>query len=114
MSEDLWPRAGGGENETYGATFDYGDWQVEVVSRETGEAETHDVSLGELGAMFRGVVGGVNMARPPWGWFDRNEEDRRQGEWFLTPAETIKRHFDLDDRFSTVYRHHPVMGVYRD
>ena len=54
------------------------------------------------------------MARPPWGWFDRNEEEVRQGEWFLTPAETIRRHFDAGDAVSAVYVHHPVMGLYRD
>jgi hypothetical protein len=54
------------------------------------------------------------MARPPWGWFDRDEQDRRQGEWFFAPAETVKRHFDLDESFSTTYIHHPIFSVLRD
>lgn len=56
------------------------------------------------------------MARPPWGWYDQDEQGEEgcwQGEWFLTPAETIKRHFGLDDDFSTTYLHHPVLGVMR-
>jgi hypothetical protein len=53
------------------------------------------------------------MARPPWGWFDQDETGQRQGGWFLTPAETIQRHFGLGDGFSTTYLHHPALGFYR-
>ena len=72
------------------------------------------MTLGEIGSLFRGTVGGRNMARPSWGWYDQDEPDCRQGEWFLVPAETVKRHFDLGDDFSTTYLHHPVIGVLRD
>jgi hypothetical protein len=108
MVTTLWPRALGGENATYGGTFDYGSWSLNVGGEE------REFVVGEIGSMFRGVVGGPNMARPPWGWFDMDETDRRQGEWFLTPAETVKRHFNLGDEFSTLYVHHPVFAVYRD
>ena len=113
MAESLWPRAGRGVNRTYGGTFDYGTWTIRVAEhgREVTEWE---VTLGEIGSTFRGIVGGRDMARPPWGWFDRDERDRRQGEWFLTPAETVKRHFGLGEAFSMTYVHHPLLGVIRD
>ena len=113
MAESIWPRAGRGENRTYGGTFDYGTWTVQV-SRGNQEVTQREVTLGEIGSMFRGTVGGRDMARPPWGWFDRDERDRRQGAWFLTPAETVKSHFGLDDAFSLTYVHHPVLGIVRD
>ena len=105
----LWPRAKRGAGATYGATFDYRSWSIELA---TG-SDAPEVLVGPIGSAFNGTVGGRNMARPPWGWFDRDEEDRRQGEWFLTPAETIKWHFELGDDFSTSYLHHPVFEVYR-
>jgi hypothetical protein len=116
LTRTLWPRAQRGAGPTYGGAFDYQSWTVQVVGT-TSDVVEHEVQLGPVGSTFNGTVGGRNMARPPWGWFDRDEVDRRQGEWFLTPAETIKRHFALDDadgdRFSTVYTHHPVLGVFR-
>ncbi len=113
IAKTLWPVARDGESETYGETLDYGSWTVQV-SGAGQDAAQRDVSIGPIGWMFSGTVGGRNMARPPWGWFDRDERDRRQGEWFFAPAETVKRHFDLDEAFSTVYVHHPVFGVFRD
>ena len=113
MSETLWPLAQSGENAIYGGTFDYRTHTV-TVAHADGDTAAREVVVGPIGSVFRGTVGGRNMARPPWGWFDRDERDRRQGEWFLTPAETVKRHFELDDTFSTAYVHHPVLGIYRD
>jgi len=112
MATTLWPRAADGGNATYDGAFDYGTWTVRAAAG--GEETESEIVLGRLGALFRGVVGGRNMARPPWGWFDRDEQDRRQGEWFFSPAETIRRHFDLDESFSTTYIHHPIFGVLRD
>ena len=112
MAETLWPLAQNGENATYGRAFDYRTHTV-TLSHADGDTTTREVAIGPIGSALRGTVGGRHMARPPWGWFDR-DEDRRQGEWFLTPAETVKRHFDLDDTFSTAYVHHPVLGIYRD
>lgn len=112
LARTLWPRALRGEGPTYGGAFDYQSWKIQVA--ETAQTVTErEVLLGSVGSAFNGTVGGRHMARPPWGWFDRDEEDRRQGEWFLSPAETIKRHYDLGEAFSTVYVHHPVFGVYR-
>ena len=108
----LWPRAQRGAGLTYGGTFDYRSWTVRVAGVEQQVTE-RDLAVGPVGSTFNGTVGGRNMARPPWGWFDRDEEDRRQGEWFFAPAETIKRHFALDEAFSTAYVHHPVFGIYR-
>lgn len=113
MAETLWPFARDQYGELYGGVFDYGDWTVEVLNSDD-RVVTREVTLGEIGSLFRGTVGGQNMARPPWGWYDQDEPDRRQGEWFLAPAETVKRHFGLDDDFSTTYLHHPVVEVFRE
>ena len=113
MAETLWPFARARHEELYGGEFDYGRWTVDVLDSDD-RVVAREVTLGEIGSLFRGTVGGPNMARPPWGWYDQDEPDRRQGEWFLAPAETVKRHFDLGDDFSTAYLHHPVIGVFRD
>ena len=113
MAERLWPFARDLHGELYGGVFDYGLWTVDVLDSDD-RVIARDVPLGEVGSLFRGTVGGRNLARPPWGWYDQDEQDRRQGEWFITPAETVKRHFDLGDDFSTTYLHHPVLGVLRD
>ena len=113
MAETLWPFARDQYRELYGGVFDYGRWTVEVLDSDD-RVTSREVMLGEVGSLFRGTVGGRNMARPPWGWYDQDELGRRQGEWFLAPAETVKRHFDLGDDFSTTYLHHPVVGVLRD
>lgn len=112
LTEALWPAARAGHRGIYGGTFDYQSWTVQTRAA-TGVAREHEVALGELGAVLNGTVGGRNMARPPWGWFDQDETDQRQGAWFLTPAETIQRHFGLGDEFSTIYLHHPVLEIYR-
>ena len=113
MTETLWPFARDRYGELYGGAFDYGRWTIDVQDSDDRVA-MHEVTLGEIGSLFRGTVGGRNMARPPWGWYDQDETDRRQGEWFLAPAETVKRHFNLGDDFSTTYLHHPAVGVLRD
>ena len=119
MTETLWPFARDRFPDLYAGAFDYRTWAIQVLDGDSqdGRVREHEVTLGEIGSSFRGTVGGRNMARPPWGWYDQDEqgeEGRRQGEWFLTPAETIKRHFGLGDEFSTTYVHHPVLGVMRD
>lgn len=112
MAETLWPFARAQLDELYGGSFDYGRWTVDVLDSDA-RVVSREVTVGKVGSLFRGVVGGRNMARPPWGWYDQDEPDRRQGEWFLAPAETIKRHFDVGEDFSTTYLHHPVVGVLR-
>ena len=112
LSETLWPFARGRQRDIFGAEFDYHSWTIHV-RNANGTVTAREVEVGDVGSKFRGTVGGRNMARPPWGWYDQDEEDQRQGGWFLTPAETVKRHFELDDAFSTIYVHHPVLGVFR-
>ena len=106
----LWPRARKGVNETYGAKTDYGRVTVSV-ALANGRAQTRTVNMGVLGSAFLGQVGGHNMARPPWGWFDVKERDAEAGAWFFDPAVTIKRHFKLGDDFSVAYTWQPFLGV---
>ena len=108
----LWPRARKGANETYGAVLDYGSRTVNVEGA-SGKIASRNVRLGSLGTAFRGVVGAPNMARPPWGWFDRDERDEKPGAWFFDPAAIVKRHFKPGDDFSTAYMHAPFLGVFR-
>lgn len=108
----LWPRARRGANETYGAALDYGTLTVSVAGA-SGNAANRSAKLGSLGASFRGGVGATNMARPPWGWFDRDERDEPRGSWFFDPASTVKRHFKLGDDFTAAYLHAPFLGVFR-
>ena len=112
MAEALWPFAQARHQGIFGGRFDYRSWTVQATDG-SGTVTPHEVSVGEVGSVLRGTVGGRNMARPPWGWYDQSEENQRQGGWFLTPAETVKRHFGLGDAFSTIYEHHPVLGIYR-
>ena len=69
LYDTVWARAQGGANTTFGDSFGFA-----TVSVRTRAASGDDTALavepGLLGASFRGVVGGRNMARPPWGWFD--------------------------------------------
>jgi Zn-dependent protease with chaperone function len=112
LTESLWPAARQQHSGVFGGSFDYQDWTVRALDAG-GNVVTHETTLGLVGSVLNGVVGGRNMARPPWGWYDQDETDQRQGGWYLTPAETVKRHFGLGDDFSTTYTHHPTLGVYR-
>jgi len=111
LYETVWARAQAGANATFGESFGFA-----AVSVRTRAASGDDTVLvvepGLLGASFRGVVGGRNMARPPWGWFDNRERERPLGEWFFDPAGTIARHFSPDEPFSLVYIHHPYLGIF--
>ncbi len=106
--ETFWPHAAKGANETYGEEHDYGF----VLVRLGSDTET-PVKLGKMGSALNGKVGAANMSRPPWGWFDGQDQGRPLGEWFLQPAETIRRHWKLPDSFSTVYVYHPFFGQFR-
>lgn len=109
----LWARAHRGTGDTFGDEFAYAPLSVSERQR-SGDDEVREVDPGTLGASFRGGVGGRNMARPPWGWFDSRERDRPLGEWFLDPAGIIARHFTPDEPFSRVYVHHPYLGIVED
>ena len=100
----LWSRAQSraGKDSTYGDVKDYGTVSI-LVRQSDGRATERKVQIGSIGYTFLGKVGGQNMARPPWAWFDRNNRDEPLGLWFFDPATTIKRHFGLDETFSTAY-----------
>ena len=109
--DTLWPRSRSGKNETFGEEHDYGVLTVRF-AQGAEDAQRH-VRLGVLGSALNGVVGAANMSRPPWGWFDGQERGRPLGEWFLQPAETIRRHWNLPESFSTAYIYHPFLGQFR-
>jgi len=98
----LWSKAKGEANKTYGVTVDYGEVALSISLNGTTTTEKK-FKLGTTGCAFLGTVGGINMARPPWGWFDRDERDQPLGLWFFNPAATIKRDFKLETDFSTSY-----------
>jgi len=98
----LWSKATAQINATFGETFDYGDVKLST-SLNGNHATDKTFKIGKRGCAFLGSVGGINMARPPWGWFDREEKELPLGQWFFDPATTIKRDFKLDSTFSTSY-----------
>ena len=106
----LWPRARKGVNETYGATTDYGRMSISV-AQTNRRVQERQINLGVLGAAFLGTVGGRNMARPPWGWFDVKERAEPAGAWFFDPAGTVKRHFKLGEEFSVAYVWQPFLNI---
>ena len=109
--ETLWSRSRSGKNETCGDEHDYGIVAVRL-NEGTEEVERH-IRLGVLGSALNGVVGAANMSRPPWGWFDGEDRARPLGEWFLLPAETVRRRWKLAESFSTTYTYHPFFGLFR-
>ncbi|HEV2862934.1 MAG TPA: hypothetical protein VGX48_18095 [Pyrinomonadaceae bacterium] len=100
----LWPRARKGVGLTYGAPQTFQLAPAAATGRKLNVT---------AGSAFLGKVGAPNMARPPWGWFDREERGAAPGEWFFDPAKTIKRHFTLGDDFGTRYLHAPFLGIKR-
>jgi hypothetical protein len=108
----LWSQAQSGANKTYGEAHEYNGWQFSKAVMES-PAAGQTAKPGKIGSAFLGKVGAPNMARPPWGWFDNSERDRPLGEWFFSPAETIKRHFQAGDDFPVNYLHQPFLGLFR-
>ncbi|HSS18687.1 MAG TPA: hypothetical protein VLL54_01185 [Pyrinomonadaceae bacterium] len=101
----LWPKAKlnkGGKDQTYASPRDYQQISIDV-EKSQGKTTSQKINLGTLGSAFLGDTGGVNMARPPWAWFDKNHRNDPPGLWFFDPARVIKRDFKLDDSFSTAY-----------
>jgi len=98
----LWAKATAETNTAFGVVFDYGEITLST-SLTGGAATDKKFKVGKRGCAFLGAVGGVNMARPPWGWFDLDERAQPLGNWFFDPANAIKRHFNLDSHFSTSY-----------
>jgi Zn-dependent protease with chaperone function len=103
IDRTLWPLAQRGLTETYGETDDYG--QILLAFEQDGKVVEQPLTLGRLGSAFRGKVGGKNLARPPWGWFDGKDRDLPVGHWFFDPARTIRRDFALGDDFPVAYLH---------
>lgn len=103
----LWAKGRGPHAKlTYGSTYDYGQIAISVV-QAPGGAALRNIRVGKIGVTFLGKVGGINMARPPWGWFDKEERDQPLGRWFFDPATVIKRDFKLGETFSTTYTRLP-------
>jgi len=105
ISTTLWAKAQDAPNSTYATSCDYGPFQM--VLNQSGKAAGKKFNAGKAGCAFVGRVGGQNMARPPWAWFDRRERERLPGRWFFDPAGTIKQNFRLGERFSTTYLRNP-------
>jgi hypothetical protein len=106
----LWARARSGINETYGTKRDYGRFKI-TKALANGKAVAQNIRVGVLGAAYVGKVGGQNMARPPWGWFDQNEREAAAGSWFFDPATTVKQHFKLGDEMSLAYTRQTFLGI---
>lgn len=108
ISTTLWTHAKlkARDNKTYGGFQDYGEIAISVAQAK-GRAVNRKFKVGLLGSAFVGDTGGVNMARPPWAWFDKSRRNDKIGLWFFDPATIIKRDFGLDNSFSTAYSRVP-------
>lgn len=103
--QTLWQKARVSKKDkdaTYGDTHDYGQVSINLV-QPNEKVVAHKIKLGEIGSAFVGDTGGINMARPPWTWFDKNHRSDPTGLWFFDPATVIRRDFKLDESFSTAY-----------
>ncbi len=104
--ETLWKKAttglGDGANITYGGDHDYGQITI-TLAQPKGKVANRKITVGKIGSTFRGDTGGLNMARPPWAWFDNKTRKQPLGLWFFDPATIIKRDFRTGDSFSTTY-----------
>ena len=98
----LWSRSKRETNETYGISYDYGEIKL-MISLAGADSKEQTFKVGKVGCAFVGNIGGINMARPPWGWFDRDDRDKRLGLWFFDPATIVKNDYKLDASFSTSY-----------
>lgn len=106
----LWARARSAKpNGTFGVVKDFGTISIDVI--ESGKPVTKKITLGSLASAFEGNMGGRNMARPPWAWFDNNRRDEQLGLWFFDPAKIVKRDFKLPDSFSTAYTKLPFWAT---
>jgi len=113
--QTLWQKAQVRAKEkdaTYGTSHDYAQISISLVQPD-GRVVEQKVKVGERGAAFLGDTGGINMARPPWAWFDKDHRSDPLGLWFFDPALVIKRDFKLDESFSTAYLHLPFWAVSR-
>ncbi len=111
IATTLWPKARTAEkNIAYGTFNDYGSISINVIGTK-GQIVPKKIAIGKLASAFLGSTGGVNMARPPWGWFSNSERKDPLGLWFFDPATIVKRDFSLGDSFSTAYTRLPFWAV---
>lgn len=107
LQTTIWPRVrSGNSNVTFGSSHDYGQIMISV-AQANGGSTVRKLTVGKIGVAFLGKAGGVNMARAPWAWFDKDTRDQPLGRWFFDPATIIKRDFKLDESFSTAYSRLP-------
>ncbi len=106
LQTTIWPRATSNSNITFGGSHDYGQITINV-AQGNGGATVRKVTVGKIGVAFLGKAGGINMARTPWAWFDKDTREQPLGRWFFDPAAIIKRDFSLDESFSTAYTRLP-------
>lgn len=111
--DTFWKHAQGDANDTFGEAEDYGTRTIMVATPASDVSTPIQATLGRLGSALRGAAGAINMARPPWGWFDMGERDRLLGEWFFDPANTVRRHVKALKTSSSAYLHQPFFGVLR-
>lgn len=109
--DTFWAKARGDAPDTFGNAQDYGTRTITVTAN--GKSVSREIKLGSLGSSFNGKEGAVNMARPPWGWFDMTERHQPLGQWFLDPAGVVARHFDEMKSVPVAYIHHPFFDVFR-
>lgn len=105
----LWPHAKNHKSEkdpTYADAHDYGQLTLSVIQKN-GKSSLQNIKIGNIGETFVGDTGGINMAHPPWAWYDRSHRSDPRGTWFFDPARVIKRDFKLDESFSTTYTRLP-------
>lgn len=106
ISTTLWPKAKVSvKSMTFGTFQDYGSFTISYLKGKS--VIQKKVPIGKLASAFLGETGGVNMARPPWGWFSSSDRKDQLGLWFFDPARIVKRDFGLDEKFSTVYSRIP-------
>lgn len=100
----LWPKArtASKKSQTFGKVNDYNTISINL-AQPSGRKTVRKIRVGRVGSSFLGTKGGLNMARAPWGWFDRNRRTDPLGLWFFDPATIIKRDFNLGESFSTAY-----------
>lgn len=109
ISNTLWPRSSPRHKDNkvmYGDLYDYGSISLKVLN-QNGRAIDRKFNVGRRGSSFLGEVGGRNMARPPWGWFDNQRRSDKLGRWYFDPAGIVKDTLNADDSFSTVYTRTP-------
>lgn len=103
IATTLWAEALRGINPTYAETEDYRTLRLDFAEGGTTSREA-TIEIGRIRSAFRGKVGGENLSRPLWAWFDGKDRDQPLGQWFFDPARSIRRNFQLDAAtFSTAY-----------